>query len=341
MLKHTHLFESIPEGYLKGAFLDRIHLYVPGWEVKILKKSMFSTGYGFIVDYLAEILKAMRKDDYSNILDEHIVLDGSLSARDKTGIQKTFSGLVKLLYPDKNITHDEVLELLNFAMEGRKRVKDQLYIIDETFRNEPAEFRYKIKASGSSVAPETLEKLNYSTAVTNNEEENEKIKKEAGESKITLEPKQVVIQDNQTGISYKNLFAAYLKGANKIVLQDPYIRMPYQFKNILEFCVMLAQNKLPEDEIDLHVITWNLRDRIPDSETSFQELIPSVAELGIHITYEYKNLHDRNITADNGWRVTLGRGLDIFEPYDGRFDPGEYDQERRRCKNCEITYLRV
>ena len=89
MLKNTHLFESIPEGYIKGAFLDRMHMYIPGWEVRILKNEVFSREYGFIVDYLAEILRELRKADYSGILDKYADLHGSLSTRDKTAIRKS------------------------------------------------------------------------------------------------------------------------------------------------------------------------------------------------------------------------------------------------------------
>ena len=88
MLKHSHLFESIPEGYIKGAFLDRMHMYIPGWEVRILKSSVFSSEYGFIVDYLAELLRDLRKSDYSPLLDGKITLDGSLTTRDKTAVRK-------------------------------------------------------------------------------------------------------------------------------------------------------------------------------------------------------------------------------------------------------------
>ena len=100
MLKNSHLFESIPEGYIKGAFLDRMHMYIPGWEVRILKSSVFSNEYGFIVDYLAELLRELRKADYSVHLDGKIKLDGSLTTRDKTAVRKSFSGLAKILYPE-------------------------------------------------------------------------------------------------------------------------------------------------------------------------------------------------------------------------------------------------
>lgn len=338
MLKHSHLFESIPAAYIKGAFLDRMHLYSPGWEVKILKEAVFSEGYGFIVDYLAEILRSLRKYDYTGKLDHLFELSGTLTARDKMAIRKTFSGLLKLLYPHQEVTVEEAKELLEFAMEGRKRVKDQLYIIDETFKEHPADFKFKVISTGREVDIETLEKINLFGEEIEEKEPQAEIPKTNGTA-VKLEPKHLVIRDNQTGISYKRLFADYLKGATEIKLTDPYIRLPYQFKNLLEFCIMLAQNKAPEDEIRLHVITWNIQDRIPDSELSFQELIPSVKELGIDLTYEYQNLHDRNIVVNNGWRIQLGRGLDIFEPRDGKFNPAEYYQERRSCKNCEIIYM--
>ena len=338
MLKNSNLFESIPEGYIKGAFLDRMHLFIPGWEVRILKNAVFSTNYGFIVDYLAEILKELRKSDFSGILDSHIKLHGSLSTRDRDGIRKTFSGLAKLIYPDKVMSQEQILELLDFAIEGRKRVKDQLYIIDETFRIEPVEFSYTMNSSGKTVAVETLEKSNYITEVT------DKQKVEAAvveETKSQLLPGQLTIKDNQTGISYRKLFADHLKGAKQIILTDPFIRHYYQFKNFLEFCVMLGNNKEVDEETNIHLVTWNDEIHLKDSVDNLDELQENLLELGINLTYEFQDLHDRNIVADNGWKITLGRGLDIFERREGKFVVGDIVQEKRKCKNCEVTYLKV
>lgn len=360
MLKHSHLFESIPIGYIKGAFLDRIHLYSPGWEVRILKESVFTTGFGFIVDYLAEILRELRKMDSSNIIDSNFELHGSLSKRDKLAIRKTFSGMVKLLYPGTVPDENQSRELLDFAFEGRKRVKDQLYIIDETFRSEPVEFTYTSKSSGKKYSIETLERINNlaetpETIVAEPVEVLErpiKINPQVGIPDFELDNNlkvgekkkattlQVIIRDNQTGISYKKLFAEYLNKATKITLTDPYIRLPYQFQNLLEFCVMLSQNKSPEDIVELHVVTWYNEGKYQDSNHFFDELTASVAELGIELTWDFQDLHDRTIISDAGWKISLGRGLDIFEPREGRFSVGDYVQEKRRCKNCEITYLR-
>lgn len=344
MLKHSHLFESIPSGYIKGAFLDRIHFYSPGWEVKILKEAAFSEGYGFIVDYLAEILRQLRKADFTGLMDQHFELDGSLTARDKMAVRKSFSGFVKLLYPHKDLTLEQAKEILDFAIEGRKRVKDQLYIIDETFRDHPAEFKYVILSRGKEEQVETLEKVNLQTEIQNRQEDTElkqTLIAEPSAQTIKPDPKHIIIRDNQTGISYRRLFGDYLKGAKTITLTDPYLRLPYQIRNLMEFCIMLAQNKLPAEEIQLHVITWNTKDYLPESELNFQELSTAVAQMGIHLTYEYLDLHDRHIVADTGWRIQLGRGLDIFEPREGRFNPAEYYQEQRNCKNCEIIIMKA
>lgn len=342
MLKNTHLFESIPDGYIKGAFLDRMHMYIPGWEVRILKSAVLSTEYGFIVDYLAELLREMRKSDFSSLLDNKISLDGSLTTRDKTAIRKSFSGMVKLIYPNQKLEDEELLELLDFSVEGRKRVKDQLYIIDETFRAEPVDFKYTILSNNKEVSPETLENLNYKAALAVQQD----LKEEENTSKIRqsivpLEPHQVLLKDNQTGISYKKLFADYLKGAQKITIQDPYIRMPYQFKNLLEFCVMLGNNKNPEQEVHLEIVSWNQEEYLSDSLVYFEELASSVLDLGINLTYRMESHHDRYIAADNGWKITLGRGLDIFEKIEGRFSVADLDQTRRKCKSCELTYLKI
>src|SRR5690606_11692996 len=164
-------------------------------------------------------------------------------------------------------------------------------------------------SSGKVVYPETLENLNYRAAV----EVQEDLKEENNgpvvqKPKLELKPHQVILKDNQTGISYKKLFADYLKGAENITIQDPYIRMYYQFNNLLEFCVMLGNNKEPDQEINLEIVSWNQEEYMNDSIALFEELVPSVQELGINLTYRMEQHHDRFIAADNGWKITLGRG---------------------------------
>ena len=159
MLRNSHLFESIPNSFIKSAFLDRIHLYNPGWEVSILKKSSFSQDYGLITDYIAAVLHELRKVDYSQLISQYADFSKTLSQRDMEGINKTFSGFIKLLYPDGKFTDEEAYEIIDYATECRKRVKDQIYIIDATFVEQGiAQFEYT-KPNGQKVQVETLERL--------------------------------------------------------------------------------------------------------------------------------------------------------------------------------------
>jgi len=355
MLKNSHLFESIPDAFIKGAFLDRIHLYSPGWEVRVLKKSSFTNGFGFISDYLAEVLHELRKQDYSNYISEYVKFDLSLSERDQTAIRKTFSGLMKLIYPDKKITKEEALELIDFATEGRKRVKDQLYIIDETFKTEPAIFDYTLVSSGEVVSVETLEKLNMPSLFpktkvqeihvnddTTSEGTSLAASISAKRPRIISQPqiRTVSIRENQTGISFKSLFGDYIRGAKEITIEDPYIRMPYQIRNVMEFISLVASQNETDEDIHVHLITWNIEERTPDSIDAFDEIQESLSDSGINFTYEFKDFHDRKIITDTGWTISLGRGLDIFEPRKG-YSIEDYLQEKRRCKDFSVTYMRV
>lgn len=342
MLKNSNLFDALPKIYYDTAFLDRLHIYIPGWEVHKLRNEMFTEGYGFIVDYLAEVLKEFRKDDYVNLINEHIELHPSLTARDRDGIVKTFSGLVKILYPDGNVSHEDAMELINFAIEGRKRVKDQLLKIDETF--EKVDFTFKDVVANKTISVETLEHLKYlKPAEPVTEEFPEQTQTADAKKEVILKPGQVIIRDNQEGVSYESLFAAYLRGAKKIKLVDPYIRMPHQMKHLLEFCIMLANNKNTDEEVELNVTTWNESDdMLKLSSENLNEIAESVFDLGIKMSFEFNpNQHDRFIQADNGWKIVLGRGLDIFLKPEGKFNVADLYQEKRKCRATEITYLRT
>lgn len=160
MLKNSDLFDELPDAYRDPAWLDRVHHYIPGWEVAPIRSEMFSTGYGFVVDYLAEVLRAKRAEDFSDKYKDHFTLDNSISTRDQDGIRKTFSGLMKLVYPTGDASDNEIRVLLEFAIEGRKRVKDSILRIDATMRDTPVNFRYSDKA-GAWHNVVTLEESQY------------------------------------------------------------------------------------------------------------------------------------------------------------------------------------
>lgn len=335
MLKNSHLFESIPTSFIKGAFLDRIHLYNPGWEIKMLKKNSFSKGYGLITDYIAAVLHEMRNDDRTAVLNDYAKFDGSLSERDHLAIRKTFSGMMKLIYPDGKMTDQEAYELVDFAAEGRKRVKDQLYVIDETFMAEPAKFKYINLKTGFEVSIETLEQVSNQivehtttednteeaeTSTENNETSTVVANAEGGSNQHPVKrPRIPILQEKsmsfrmgQTGVSYEKLFAPYMREAKEITVEDPYIRASWQIKNFMEFALMLI-NTRPVDDLKLNLFTNEEEDKIPDLIDKLDDIKDDLASYGIEFTYKFRDFHDRCIKTDTGWTITLGRGLDMFE----------------------------
>ena len=365
MLKNTHLFESIPTSFIKGAFLDRIHLYNPGWEIRMLKKDSFSKGYGLITDYIAAVLHELRNDDRTAILKDYAKFDGSLSERDHLAIRKTFSGMMKLLYPDGKMTDAEAYELIDFAAESRKREKDQLYVIDETFKAEPASFKYINLRTGLEMSVETLEKVsntlivpvnmvnnNNATTMTDADaqpfqtDDKKKAESEASteENRIKrprihqLAEKSVNIRMGQTGISYEKLFAPYLCDASEITVEDPYIRAPWQIKNFMEFMTMLIDTR-PVDDLKIHLLTNEEEDKIPDLIDKLDDIKDDLATYGVEFDYKFRDFHDRCIKTDTGWTINLGRGLDMFEKYSS-FSVAASRQDMRKCKECTITFLK-
>ncbi len=338
MLKHTNLFDALPREYYDTAFLDRIHAYIPGWEVQKLRNEMFTSNYGFIVDYLAEVLREMRKEDHTQEYRRFFDLSDTITTRDKDGIAKTFSGLVKVIFPDGKYSEQEAKELLDFAIESRKRVKQQLIKMDETF--EEVDFSYKILSSGKTEEVETLEVLEFSGRSVRKAQPESEGKGNEQSTAFQLFPAQKKIRDNQTGISYDLLFGAYLVGATEITITDPYIRLPFQMRNFMEFLRLVVEKKAEDEEVRIHLKTFNTEEHMENAINSFQEMADSLEPLGLLFTWEFDpNLHDRTIELNNGWKIILGRGLDIFQKTSGRYDIAEYSQEKRLCRECEVVIV--
>lgn len=127
MIRTTNLFEPFPEAFNNdSAFFDRIHAYLPGWETPKLRSSLFTAGYGLISDCFSEFCHSMRKYDFTNSYGEYFALNDSFNTRDTIAVGRTFSGLAKLIYPDEVMNKEEVREILEYSIECRRRVKEQL-----------------------------------------------------------------------------------------------------------------------------------------------------------------------------------------------------------------------
>jgi len=356
MLKHSDLFDELPEKFYDSAFLDRLHFYIPGWEVDIIRGEMFSNGYGFVVDYLAEILRSLRNHDYSDQYQENFSLSSDISTRDRDSINKTFSGLMKILFPQGDASKDEIEELLRLSIEGRKRVKDQLMRIDSTYSK--VEFSY-LDSANNSTQVTTLEEQEYphyyhKTIATEDGEDGEDgdsaVNDENIEPVITkdvvLQEQHLTYQENQRGVSYDSLFGKYLTGVKTVTVTDPYIRLYYQVRNFMEFLETVVKNKAEEDEVAVHLITVEDDFKSEQQQEHFEKIEESCLAIGVYFTWEFdgsSTIHARHVVTDQGWKILLDRGLDIFQNYDMNeaFNFSNRLQKYRACKGFEITYVKI
>lgn len=355
LLKTADLFDDLPTLYHDSAFIDRYHAYIPGWEMDIVRGEMFCEDYGFIVDYLAEALRYLRSLDYTSGFSRYFELSRSLSTRDRDGIAKTYSGLMKILFPGDDASKNEALELLEFAMELRCRVKDQLYRIDSTY--ERVEFSYTDNESGVRKSVTTLEEVDYprfyhirdlvpvegSDTVSENSSDKIAITDAVNEvglsrddssissssesatshdaAKQSLKTGLVAYRENQRGVSFDTLFGPYFEGATKVEIIDPYVRNFYQAKNVMELIEAIIRNRnYSVEAISVHLTTGADEFGEESRQISyFQQIADAVYPSDIDFTWDIvpgSSLHARHLKLNNGWDILLDRGLDIFQRYD-------------------------
>jgi len=370
MLKHSDLFDPLPEKFHDSAFLDRIHSYIPGWEVDVIRGEMFSTGFGFVVDYLAEILKSLRSHDFSDRYKKHFSLSEEISTRDRDGINKTFSGLMKILYPQGEATEAEIEDVLRTAIEGRKRVKDQLLRIDSTYPE--VRFAYEGK-DGQEKLVHTLEEDEYpnqyhrrlpiegqtqTAEATSTDTSPAATASEASPvpllatPKVTVAPDAVlkeqhlVFQENQRGVSFDALFGPYLAGAKRIVITDPYMRMFHQVRNLMDLMETISKFKGPDEEVAVHAVTVEDEFNGDRQSENLQKIADACQSVGIQFTWAYDTSgtkHDRDITTDHGWKIVLSRGLDVFQRFElnDAFNFANRMQQHRQSKEFNVTYVRM
>ena len=370
MLKHSDLFDPLPEKFHDSAFLDRVHSYIPGWEVDVIRGEMFSTGYGFVVDYLAEILKSLRSHDFSDRYKKHFSLSEEISTRDRDGINKTFSGLMKILYPQGEATESEIEDLLRAAIEGRKRVKDQLLRIDSTYPE--VRFAYEGK-DGQEKLVRTLEEDEYPNQY-HRRLPIEGQSQAAESSPITATPtpaptetastpfvatisppaaveavlkeQHLVFQENQRGVSFDALFGSYLAGAKRIIITDPYMRLFHQLRNLMDLMETISKFKGPDEEVAVHAVTVEDEFNGDRQSENLQKIADASQSVGIQFTWAYDTSgtkHDRDITTDHGWKIALSRGLDVFQRFElnDAFNFANRLQQHRQCKEFNVTYVRM
>ena len=362
------LFYPLPDNF-DLALIDRFHLYLPGWEMPKTSSDYLTENYGFITDYLAEAFHHLfmhtNKYDWVN---NNIKLGPSVEGRDEPAIKKTVCAFIKLLHPTGEPSLSELDEYVEYAAEGRRRVKEQLNKrkTDDEFGNINLSFfdckgEEKIVFCKESQSAEATQKPVRKII----EEILESKKQNKSKKKIKLAKEQdhqvpekrdnFPIQDNSqslelrekhfrvfygsTGNSYDALFGKYLVGVKKIEIEDPYIRSQHQISNFLRLCELAVKTGSIQA---INLITgYDDEKQKKEAEGKFDQIAFSLRDNGIKFRYSFnEKIHDRQIRLDNGWYIKIGRGLDIYQKLESWFDIGANDMELRPCLETMVDIFK-
>jgi ATP-dependent Lon protease len=323
------IFKELPQALQESAFVDRIHGLIEGWYMPRITKNTPSKMLGFKGDFFSGVLHEIRTDlQYADYVSHSLRLLECDDMRDTKAISRIAEGYLKLLFPDLNVSEEEFIEFcVNPAVRMRQQVRDELAKLDREYH----------WVTIKSTIPDEFQ-------LTHPEEkpDPEEIEGEVDPLSVDRKPIEtsIDIEDGQKGVSFEKLFKPYLKGAKSIKLIDPYIRYDYQIHNFINFCESITP---AEGEVELKLLTSSeSKFQQKEIESKFEELKDSLVQDRINFSYEFDNsLHDRWIEADTGWRIILGRGLDIFQKPEGKFTLGFVDQTKRKCKPTTVVYKKM
>jgi ATP-dependent Lon protease len=321
------LFKELPIALQESAFIDRVHGLIEGWFMPRVSRNTPSITLGFKGDFFSEVMHELRVDlRYADYVSKYLQLPQCEDMRDNKAIARLAEGYLKLLFPDLELSVDEFISYcVNPAVRMRQQIRDELSKIDHEYKwvtiksESPDEFQ--LSHPDELPDPEEVQKIDPLSPDRNPEER-------------TLD-----ITEAEKGISYEKLFMPYVKGATFIKIFDPYIRLQYQIYNLMSFCEILTPG---ENDIKLELVTGYDPYQEEEMREKFNDLKRGLSNDHIQFDYHFEeNLHDRRIETDNGWRITLGRGLDIFQKADDKFSLGFMDQTKRKCKATSIIYTRA
>lgn len=375
------LLVTLPEAF-DLAVIDRIYNYIPGWEIPKIDDSAYNNNFGLITDYMSEALHYLfvHDSDYVGVVNSRLKKGDNIEGRDNRALQKTISGFIKLLFPTGQPTDEEFDEIVEYAIEGRRRVKEQLnkrkpdeeYAhINMSYINKDGqkvvvycpESKYSIatqnprKDANVHVLTEPAHDNVVTTPVTANVEPeitpNHVLSDIVPGSEMvedgSLKEKTVDVQYGDTGYGYDDLFAEYLKGASIVMLEEPYLTHGFQMTNLVRFVELLV--KIGDCKVFRLVTkpgeTPEESTLISDSLQRLKNTLDDMDDVSMTFEYEFdENSHDRYIRTSNNWDITLGRGLHFYQNLnpnkDSRnfFQMGTYDLSLRPCLKTRFTFMK-
>lgn len=368
------LFQPLP-AELDLAVMDRFAAYIPGWEMPKNSSEFLTNRYGFITDYLAEAFHYQFK--HTNRYEEvskRIKLGKAIEGRDEKGIKKTVCAFLKILHPHGSPSDEEFEEYVAYAVECRRRVKEQMnkrkpddefarinlsyfkaggeeVVVwcpeskDASATQEPARRKLAPAAEAQMQSAEQKVPAAFAAVAPNvvpPMEASQPVSVPTPALAPTLELKEqhFTILYGDTGHSYESIMGPYLQGAKEVVIEDPYIRMQHQIHNFVRFCETVLRASTVKT---IKLITgFDDKTQLADIATKLDELKQSLLELDVDLSVKLnENLHDREIRIDNGWVIKIGRGLDFYQKPGSWFEVGANDLSLRKCLETKVDIYRA
>lgn len=374
------LLVTLPEAF-DLAVIDRIYNYIPGWEIPKIDDSAYNNNFGLITDYMSEALHYLfvHDSDYVGVVNSKLKKGDNIEGRDNRALLKTISGFIKLLFPTGQPTDEEFDEIVEYAIEGRRRVKEQLnkrkpdeeYArINMSYINKDGqkvvvycpESKYSIatqnprKDANIPVLTEPAHDnvvtipvtANIEPEITPNHVLSDTVPGSETVEDGSLKEKTVDVQYGDTGYGYDDLFAKYLKGASIVMLEEPYLTHGFQMANLVRFVELLV--KIGDCKVFRLVTkpgeTPEESTLISDSLQRLKNTLDDMDDVSMTFEYEFdENSHDRYVRTSNNWDITLGRGLHFYQNLnpnkDSRnfFQMGTYDLSLRPCLKTRFTFI--
>jgi len=369
------LFLPLPKEF-DLAIMDRFACYVPGWEFPKNTSEYLTGNYGFITDYLAEAFhyQLKHKNRYEEV-SNRIRFGKSIEGRDEKGINKTLCAFLKILHPLSEPTDDEFEEYVAYAIEARRRIKEQMNKRkpDDEFVNINLSFftakgketvvycpeskeaqatqqpvRKKLDSDMESEEPVIVpDQEPHTKPETTEKPEHERTEESIKEE--TLKPSSDGDQEPQeqhftifygdTGHGYDSIIGPYLKGAKEVTVEDPYVRVTHQIQNFVRFCETMVKLSMVR-KINL-ITSYDEKTNISDMRDNLEEVKQSLLEIDVVLDIKLNpNMHDREIRIDNGWVIKIGRGLDFYQKPDSWFEVGVNDLSLRKCLETKVDIYR-
>jgi ATP-dependent Lon protease len=359
------LFLPLPAA-LDLAVMDRFYSYLTGWEIPKNSSAYLTGAYGFITDYLAEafhhVFKRTNRYEYVN---SHIKLGSAVEGRDEKAIKKTLAAFLKILHPGSDPAAEELEEYVAYAVEARRRVKEQMNKRkpDDEFANiglsyfraddsEVVVFCPESKDAPATQSPSRrsldtgedkpgpVEAVVEKKRVSMKAEESEPAEEAEKEAQAELREQHFTILYGDTRYTYDSIIGPYLAGAKSLTIEDPYIWMPHQIANFVRFCETVS--KQPSVRQISLVSSYDDRTDLADLNDKLEELKQSLLEIDIVLDVKInENLHDREIRINNGWVIKIGRGLNFYQRPDSWFAIGASDFSLRKCQETKVDIYRV